>query len=264
MTPAKGVLVRGLAYSWVRGPAVRDRDQIVIENRHAEIYEPLTLTDNVGIALARVRTPDEAVTFATAFGLLTAGPGTPGFPLPAVLSQSWADFEREATSLRRIFRTTIDVRNAQAGDAAALARLRDRFARPDGDEDDDRSLLIRANAWAALGLNNKLLRVRAYVFEPTHLFTSTQPPGELRLGLVGPTLLDYCAITFAHALATEPVVFCEECQRPFVRADTRQRFCEPACANRARFRRFKTKPAPTRAPTSSRTRRRHEKTTKKR
>jgi hypothetical protein len=272
MTPKRAAVLRPLAYAWLRGPARRDRDQIVIEGRTAEVYEPVTLKENVGIALTRVRTPDDAVTFATKFGLLTrSNPGLPGDPIPETLSQSFADFEQAAADAHRILRTIIDVRSVVGGDRAALERLRKDFGPKDPEADvpfqteagtvrvkardiytaddflrDDPRILIRASAWAADGLMNNLRNTFAYVFEPAQLFPSATPtPGQIRIGLIGRTLLDYCHIALAQALATEPIAVCEDCHRPYVVQDKRQRFCEPACANRARFRKFKTKPQPT-------------------
>ena len=55
------------------------------------------------------------------------------------------------------------------------------------------------------------------------------------------TLLGFCYMTIAHAIASrEPLATCDECQRVFVVDDARQKFCNPKCAGRARFRRFKT------------------------
>lgn len=272
MTPKPATLLRKLSYTWIRGPAVRDGDQIVLDSQRAEAYEPVLLDRNVGIALARVRTPDDAVAFAADFGLLTEPRSWLKFePIPVSLSQSWADFEREATAMRRHLDTTLDVRKAVNGDRKALARLHERFSAPAPDDDvvwrtrdgavtvkardcrtaeelrnDDVAILTRANTWAADGLLQELGdRVRPYVFEPAQLFPDQgQQPGQIRIGLIGNTLLDYCYLSLALGLANEPIMICEECQRPFVITDKRQRFCETSCANRARFLRFKNKRKP--------------------
>jgi len=279
-----------MAQTWVRGPARRDRDQIIIDGTRAERYEPFALERSVGVALARVRTPDDAVAFAKAFGLLTRSASTlDSAPIPTVLQQPYADFERAAEDLRRILRWTLDVREAVKGDRSALARVREDFPPVDPDADiplttevgiervkaryvyahapdrfarDDRTVLIRATHWATVLLMNGLIDVQAYPYAPAHLFPQAQhSPGEICLAFLGETLLDYCYVTVAHALAKEPLRLCEECSRVFLVRRGQQRFCETACANRARFNRFKfkqqTNAKPTRRP-------RHGKSTRKR
>lgn len=237
-----GSLLRPLARQWVRGPATRDRDQIVIDARRAERYDPLALKD-VGIALARVRTPDEAVTFAEAFGLLTVPRALlEGEPIPSTLQEPFVNFERAAEDLRRILRTTVDVRKAVKGDREALERIRQDFDTREESKRDDRSILIAANDWAALGLMGGMPGVRPYVYEPAQLFPDRRTdPGQIRIGLLAETLRDHCHVSVAQVLASEPLKTCEECGRVFIVEDGRQRFCEPTCASRARFRRFKTR-----------------------
>lgn len=273
--PTRGTLLQPLAYAWFRGPATRERDVIVMDGRRAVPYEPV-LEPRLGVELARVRTPDDAVMFVKRFGLLTQPRGVlKGEPCPPDLRQPFADFERAAEDLRRIFRTVLDVRQAAEGNQAALARVRQDFgpASPHADvrietadgtvirkardwypadyfTKNDRTILIEASAWAADGLSNGLVNARPYVFDPAQLFPNPATrPGGLRLGMIGESLLEFCYLTFADALANEPIARCDECNRPFVIDDKRQKFCEPACANRARFHRFKAKHATPKRPT---------------
>jgi hypothetical protein len=266
--PKRGTLLRPLARAWFRGPAVRVRDAIVMDGRRAERYEPLT-EPRIGVELARVRTPDEAVSFVARFGMLNSKSLVlDGEPCPVEIRQPFAEFERPAEDLRRILRTVLDVRKAAAGDQVALARVRRDFGPLDPDYDqrietaagtifrkardlypadyftqDDRTILIKASDWAALGLSNGLLQsqARPYVFEPAQLFPDARiAPGGLRVGVLPETLLGFCYLTVASMIASEPIAICDECNRVYVVNDKRQRFCEPACANRARFQRFKT------------------------
>ena len=55
------------------------------------------------------------------------------------------------------------------------------------------------------------------------------------------TLLDYCYLSVAHILASEPLAVCQECDRVFVVEDQRQKFCEPKCAGRAGSERIRTR-----------------------
>jgi hypothetical protein len=100
--------------------------------------------------------------------------------------------------------------------------------------------LIYASDWVALGLSNGIGAARPYVFDRAERGEAV-PPGRLRVGILPETLREVCYLAIAFQLADkEPLAICKECQRPFVIEDARQRFCTPACANRARFRRFKT------------------------
>ena len=93
-------------------------------------------------------------------------------------------------------------------------------------------------------------------------------PGGLRVGVLPDTLVGFCYLRVAYAIAKEPIAVCDECNLPFVVDDKRQKFCEPACANRARFRRFKTnqtaKTTSKKKTTPKRNRSRHGKDTKTR
>jgi hypothetical protein len=110
---------------------------------------------------------------------------------------------------------------------------------------DDRTVLTRASEWAAWGLNDGLLAAHAwpYVFEPAQLFPdSNHQPGHFRIGVLPETLLGFCYLTIAQAVAHEPLARCPECQLFFVVDDGRQKFCTPTCANRARFQRWLAQP----------------------
>jgi hypothetical protein len=236
-----------------------------MDGLRAERYEPL-LEPRIGVELSRVRTPDEAVSFVTRFGMLTQPRHLlEGESCPAEIWQPFADFERASEDLRRIHRTLSDVRKGSAGDREALARLRKDFGPLEPEKEqrietaagtvfiearalyppeyfskDERTILIKASDWAAGALNNGLIDAHPCVFEPAQLFQDPRrAPGRLCVGILAETLLGFCYLTFAQALSTEPIAVCDECNRIFIVDDKRQKFCEPACANRARFRRFK-------------------------
>lgn len=292
MTPVRGSLVRPRARPWFRGPATQQGDAIVMDGRHAERYDPMK-ESRIGIELARVRTPDDAVKFVTRFGLLDQPSHVFDFePCPAgEIRQPFTDFERAAEDLRAILHVMIAVRKASVThDAAAMMRLRESFGGvlPDADitvntDDgpsvvnshdllpdgswapaDDRTVLVRASHWAAMSLwwGLRQADARACVIEPAE-HDQTIAPGGLRLGILPKTLLGFCYMTIAHAItATEPLATCDECQCVFVVDDARQRFCNPKCSGRARFRRFKTNQ--TVKTTSKKKRSRHGKTTRTR
>jgi hypothetical protein len=269
----KGTLVQRLARPWFRGPAFQRGGLIVLDGKRAERYEPMQ-EPRIGVDLARVRTPSDAVTFVQRYGLLASSAGLlEGDRLPIELSEPFANFERAAEDLREIARTILDVQKAINRDSAALARLRARFGPADPDAIvtvhgeggasrirasdwpgftpdhfaavDDRTVVSRASDWAAWGLNDGLMQgdARPYVFDPVQLFPDdpASAAGKLRIGILPESLLGFCYLSIADAAASkEPLEACEECQLPFVVDDARQRFCSEKCASRARFRRWKT------------------------
>jgi hypothetical protein len=275
-SPRRGTLLKALARPWYRGRAKRDGQMIVLER--PEPYEPRTEA-RIGFELARIRTPDDAVSFVSKFGLLgtracsmsgdwpTPDPTASRLPSGLTAREPFTVFERAAEDLHKIVRTVLDVRKGANGDVAVLEQLRRDFGAKNPDatltmttvegrrtmkardllppEDfapvDDRTVLTRASDWAAWGLNAGLLSANAwpYVFEPAQLFQGAHHQvGHLLVGVLPETLLGFCYLTVAQALANEPIARCAECQRVFVVDDGRQIFCLPTCASRARFRRF--------------------------
>ena len=136
-------------------------------------------------------------------------------------------------------------------------------ARPEDFADaDDRTVLIRASSWVALGLSTGLANGPAhpFVFEPAEYSPENESlvPGEIRVGVLPETLLGFSYLSVAIDMAAQDdLENCEECRLPFVVEDKRQRFCTKTCAGRARFRRFQEKSA-------KRKGRKHGKTTRKR
>jgi hypothetical protein len=274
----KHTLLRPLSRRWLRGPAWQDGESIVLDCDRAEEYQPLA-EPTVGLDLTSVRTPADAVAFATRFGLLRSSSAETIGDRPALAREPFVQFAEAASKLRDIVENALDVRDAVDGDADALARLRSNFVVPDDHnvivskqifskknsnqvvrvvkqvvkareilsrekrlvDADDRTILIHASDWSALGLSGGLIDARPYVFDRAGTGEAV-PPGQLRVGILPETLLEVCYLTTALALAEkEPLEICPECRRVFIVEDGRQKFCTPTCASRARFRRFQEK-----------------------
>jgi hypothetical protein len=169
----------------------------------------------------------------------------------------------EAQRLHWILSSTLDVRKALAGDSAAAERLSRSAeavveANPPVIEveptDESRRLGELVSATFAEQAQRNIANPVPYVSQVIaktvsarlsrmHAYLRADPDreGRFELRLEATTLLDYCYVTVAEALAREPIASCPECARIFVIEDKRQKFCRPACAARARFRRFDNK-----------------------
>jgi len=94
---------------------------------------------------------------------------------------------------------------------------------------------VPADVWisryVASALNDRVEGARPYL--------RTVGGGQFELRLLTATLLDFCYVGVAYALAERPLGLCPECGRSFLITDKRQRFCEPRCADRARFKAWK-------------------------
>jgi hypothetical protein len=243
----KRTLLEPLARQWLRGPAWQDGESVVMDCARAERYE-LLAHPKLGLELARVKAPADAVAFVGRFGLLraTSVPLEGLRPRHPTAREPFADFVREADTLRRIIETALHVRRAVKGDAASLKQLRDRFTYVDDKSvswlpknADDRTVLTTAGHWATWGLCNGLIAARPYVYDRAYMGEAVEP-GLFRIGILPETLIEVCYLTVAVALAEkEPIEICPACDTVFVLEDPRQRFCTPKCAGRVRFRRFK-------------------------
>jgi predicted RNA-binding Zn ribbon-like protein len=210
----------------------------VLDVARAAWYDPLA-EPQIGVDFTKVQTPDEAVEFVQRYGLPNTAYGAlgkedvrgrHGGPVKQ-LAQASTEILEWAASLRELAHTAIRVRKAAVEhDAKAMNRLRARFK-----GSDDRSVLLRANAWVTGQLTIGLS-------ESTAVFYSGAP-GQFRIGIQPHTLHDVCYFMVARALAEkERLEACEECPRLFIKEDERQRFCSTACGTRARVRRFKARP----------------------
>jgi len=109
---------------------------------------------------------------------------------------------------------------------------------------DDRSVVLRASHDTANRLNDgwALDEASPYVFDRAFAGEPDAKPGTWRLGLAPSNLVGVAYLSVAVTLADQQQIgICEEttCRRAFFVTDGRQRFCTPACANRARHRRFR-------------------------
>ncbi len=253
--------------SWLCGPAWIDGEDIVMDRARASTYYPLAERE-IGIDLARVRTPEDAVAFVGRYGLLQQPISLPGRPLKP-LREPFASFETSADDLRHVLETERLVRRGTKGDPEAIGRLRQLVVIPEdhrmsvqddetgelvtrraGDvytaderfvDADDRTLVMHANEYYVAGpLNEGMADSLACVHDRAFAGESV-PPGALRIGIRPTSLTAICYLSVALALADQASIgTCAdpECARPFFIADKRQRFCSKACGNRVRFQRF--------------------------
>jgi hypothetical protein len=145
---AAAVLFRPSAKTWVRGPARLDGEMIAIEMREA--YDPST-APRLAVGLLAVRTPEDAVAFASRYGLLKLRGDEPllgpqGLEWtrvttdqeamqfdkrwrvtqrrsPPELREPYATFEAAAKEMRSIVRFVLKARKAATGDQTARAWL---------------------------------------------------------------------------------------------------------------------------------------------
>lgn len=137
--------LRRVFIEWLRGPAWIDGDDIVMDRNRATLYHPFAEPE-IGIELARVRTPQDAVAFVERFGLLRTRVRMPQDAVAYVkylgllrqqpvsippeeplgpLRESFRSFESPAKELRGILEVARLVQRGAHGDAEALSRLRD-------------------------------------------------------------------------------------------------------------------------------------------
>lgn len=218
----------------LRGPAWIDGEFVVLDATRATHYDPLT-ESNLGMALARLKTPTEVVDFVQRFGLLSAKfAGLKPATLPSRVVEPIADILKEAARLLHLVKTASLVRRGAAGDAAAIKTLRERFKGID-----DRAVLLAASAWVTWWLTRGLSEASPIVYDPA-IAGGVATPGQFRIGIKPESLLEVCYLMISHTLAgKEPIEVCPECDQPFLPDDPRQRFCTPTHASRARARRFK-------------------------
>ena len=263
-------LVRPVPVEWLRGPAWIDGDDIVLDGPRASTYHPLAEPE-IGMELARVRTPNDAVTFVGRFGLLYTFDRPPAGRLKKRLREPFRGFEVVADDLSFILDTARLVRRGGDGDPKAIRHLHDLLLIPEdrivpvrddetgdyvkrraGDvyspeerfvDADDHTILMHANESLAELLNEGMADGPACVHDRAFAGESV-PPGKLRFGIRPASLAGVCYLSVALALTEQAAVgVCADptCGKPFFIKDKRQRFCDRACGNRVRFRRFMDK-----------------------
>ena len=262
--------LRPLSAEWLRGPAWIDGDDIVMDCASATTYHALAESE-IGIELARVKTPQEAVAFVERFGLLGLLPRPRSREEPpwTPRREPFRSFEVVAEELRDILQVARLVRSGADGNTKALRYLHNRLLIREDEEvtvhdeatgesltrragdvyspyerfvgADSRTILMFAHEYlVARPLSEGIADLPARVHDRTFLGESV-PPGSLRVAIKANSLGSVCYLSVALALADRmPVAVCADptCRRPFFPADKRQRFCSRACGNRVRFRRF--------------------------
>ena len=270
--PPKYWPLRPLDVTWYRGPAWIDGEDLVVDRARVTMYHPMAEPD-VGMELARVRTPDDAVAFVSRFGLLRQQLSWQKDPLKP-LRESFRFLETDAEELRDILEMARLVRCCGDGDGDpdAIRQLRQRVFIPEDtnmyvpDETTGSSVIRRAGDVYSPeerfeGADNRTILMHAHEYYVARPLTEgigasvpcaydrafmgeSVPPGTLRLGVRPNSLAGVCYLSVALALADRvPVAVCADatCGRPFFIADKRQRFCSRACGNRVRLRRFMDK-----------------------
>ena len=270
-------LVRPVPVEWLRGPAWVDGDDIVMDGPRAASYHPLAELE-IGMELARVRTPEDAVAFVGRFGLLYERP--PAGRLTKRLREPFRGFETVAEDLSFILDTARLVRRGGDGDAKAIRHLHKLIRVPEdgrvsvrddetgeyvtrraGDvlspeerfvEADDHTILMHANEYLIAELLNEGMADGPGCVHDRAFAGESAPPGKLRFGIRPVSLAGVCYLSVALALTEQAAVgVCADpkCGRPFFIRDRRQRFCDRACGNRVRFQRFKDKHGESAKPT---------------
>lgn len=236
----QGLRLRFAPFEWVRGPARydRERDEIVITRSRTEQYipaeEPSLLFD-----LADVSSPDDAVVFAQRFGLFTKGPDD------KELRERFRDMREEAEMLWLYLRLYEVIRRALRGVADARrelasiwyqrleesARALEGFGVTTRPPDDDDELVEWCIAFLAWMTNEGMRGCELVVFGESDGWSVAGWPN---------SLLGHAYQELAFLIGERrPVLVCEECGRVFPVSHGRQRFCDPACSNRSRNRRWR-------------------------
>lgn len=242
------VIARPVPIRWLRGPAWLDGEHVVLDCRAASAYEPLASLKDLVRALTAIHAPEDAVVFAERFGLLSESPAS---RLVRPLARERVSFfTTEAAELRELIQVHRAVTKAVAGDHNSANFIR-AWAQQlfeyvgDGtvmicsaDSGNLPAMLLDASQWVARTLTNHLRGAKPLVYDRAVAGESV-PPGTLRIGLEPRSLAQCCYLATALMFAEkEPIDICPTCKRVYISEDARQKFCTPACASRARFRRY--------------------------
>lgn len=242
------------AARWFRAPARQQDEWIVLDAEGGEWYDPRVEPD-LWMEVQRVTSPADAVKFAARFGLLANKPLAAkeleevpylqGVKTP--LRQEYRAFDSNATEIRSLLQMALDIQKARDGDLDAFKRLSrrvlDRRARLIGGV---RSLFKSEEESSAVVFERAGHEIAEAVtlYGGRVVFSPDVPQGSR--AIIGRsvgfgTLSQYCYFTLGEALSRDVRLGeCGSCGLIFVMKDARQRFCEPACATRARSRRYYT------------------------
>lgn len=231
-------------FRWLKGRARFEGGEIVLDSRTITEYQPFAdkVTD-YPYELAAIAEPGEAVTFARRFGLLRFGPGA------EQLREPWAEWERAALQVRAILRLGVDLGDAVRGDSEAIASLRAQAERWghlfEARAANDEELLSQTSVVVAQLVNEGLDDVGFGVQAEVGLKLADDTegrPGRFTMSPRSPNLLGLIYYALALALVSRiPGRECEGCGRIFPVRDPRQRYHDPQCAQRTRYRRWAEK-----------------------
>jgi hypothetical protein len=232
---------------WVHGAASIDDDGwIVLRDLRPYAIEFGTMMRQLPFALAGVRSPAEAVAFASDWGLLRVSSPDDDSRLPGptdTIRERYVDMQRDASQLANIMSLYVDLHAAINGDTAVETSLRDvvvdlGYPEPNGLERlEDMGLDFIADQLNK-GREGVTMDVRSLgAFHADESDPDQQARGlawvarsRILLGTI------YQQLTYLM-IDKEPMRFCQDCGRVFLPKTGKQRFCNDTCAARTRYHR---------------------------
>jgi hypothetical protein len=244
--PVRRRLREGFAYSiappeWIRGPAIIDGDEVVLEDRQRERYQPHTHAGEMLVDLAGISEPHDILRFVRQYGLLRHGPDANNH------REALEEWRIAAGWLRSTLAVAVDLADSLNGVGSAYDNLREnelvRLHAANGEppvlHDELESIASAALAHAVTaGLGD----VRTRIVSDMESVDGATDPGRFRYFFEPDDLLGHLFASAAHLIVQRaPLARCPECGRYFAVEHGRQQFCTPSCASRARYKRFAAK-----------------------
>ena len=200
-------------------------------------------------AAQRIYSPEDAVAFVKRYGLLLHQPEIGDCedylePKRKVLRERFSEYDECATELRMLARWAVDISKASRGDSDAVGRLArepERRGEPALRGHEPETVINHVSMMLAAYLTHRL-DARIAFWPSADALVELGGPPPLEASIRHRTLRDLCYFSFARTLMKrDRLDECEECGLVFRVTDLRQRFCETACANKARFRKWAEK-----------------------
>lgn len=224
---------------WMRGTARHEAGYI-----HLEEPRPYSIFDNepsLVFDFADVKDVNGCVAFASERGLLTHGDPHPGGELREPVTEWLAQAEK----MRRLLQLWHGVRTAiLTSDITILKNVWDEHLEPAPAATTDDELVMESRWEIEMELNSGLRNVKTRVAADWRWEDGAplNADGWFSYVTEPQTLLD----SLYHQLSMVIVQriearSCLNCGRPFLPADTRQRYCSPTCSSRSRYKRFAEK-----------------------
>ncbi len=230
-----GKELRMLAPQWVRGRTRYEDGWILIdEPQEYWVYDEKELV----FALASISNPDDAIEFASRYGLLRSGPGSDTY------RELFSEWETVIARLRDILTGYVTLRGALQGDKDAVEALwvlepyiRSMF---EVKASNDLELFSQVSVYVATGISEGLRGVDQGILA-TVQFEGGRA-GEFALGIYPETLTGVAYHELSMLIVNQkPVRKCIECGQAFLVKDQRQQYCGMSCSNRARYKRWSAK-----------------------